>query len=205
MSYRPKRRFRADQPFVPYQGVWRPFPVTYHDATYPDRALVVWSVGKQRLDEQKRKGHLKALLDRLAEIHSHLNRGRYIRREYAAQQIALAQRGNSAKGLVVVQLTGEDRHLAMTFHIDRMALAQAQSLDGKYLLGTNAPHLTISQPSKRIVIRQLGVRSLVLGVSSPISSIAPGCHPAADPLTAMASPLVLCVYSLGKVQSNCRK
>jgi len=145
LSYRPKRRFRADQPFVPYQGVWRPFPVTYHDATYPDRALVVWSAGKQRLDEQKRKGHLKALLDRLAEIHSHLNRGRYIRREYAAQQIALAQRGNSAKGLVVVQLTGEDRHLAMTFHIDRMALAQAQSLDGKYLLGTNAPHLTASE------------------------------------------------------------
>ncbi len=26
LSYRPQRRFPADQPFVPYRGVWRPFP-----------------------------------------------------------------------------------------------------------------------------------------------------------------------------------
>lgn len=111
LSYRPKRHFPADWPFVPYHGVWRPFPVTYDGKTYDDRALVVWSAGKQRLDEQKRKDYLKRLLDRLDEIRSHLNRGRYIRREYTAHQIALAQRGNPAKGLVTVKLTGEDRHL----------------------------------------------------------------------------------------------
>jgi hypothetical protein len=53
-----------------------------------------------------------------------------------------AQRGNPAKGLVVVALTGTDRALALDFHIDRDALAQAQALDGKYLLGTNAFHLS---------------------------------------------------------------
>ena len=145
LSYRPKRRPPADRPFVPYRGVWRPFPVSYEGETYEDRALVVWSAGKQRLDEDKRKTHLKGLLNRLADIRSHLNRGRYIRREYAAHQVALAQRGNPAKGLVVVELTGEDRQLALAFHVDRVALSQTQALDGKYLLGTNAPQLSAEE------------------------------------------------------------
>lgn len=145
LSYRPKRRPPADRPFVPYRGVWRPFPVSYQDEIYEDRALVVWSAGKQRLDEDKRKTHLKALLNRLADIRSHLNRGRYIRREYAAHQVALAQRGNPAKGLVAVDLTGTDRQVALAFHVDRAALVQAQALDGKYLLGTNASHLSADE------------------------------------------------------------
>ena len=145
LRYRPQRHFPADRPFVPYRGVWRSFPVTYAGETYADRGLVVWSAGKQHLDEEKRKVYLKRLLTRLAEIHRHLNQGRYIRREYTAHQIALAQRGNSAKGLVLVELTGSDRQLALSFRIDRAALAQGQALDGKYLLGTNALHLSAGQ------------------------------------------------------------
>lgn len=142
LAYRPQRHFPVNQPFVPYRGVWRPFPVTYADVTYPDRALVVWSAGKQRLDIEKRKTYLKRLLNRLADIQRHLNRGRYIRHEYAAHQIALAQRGNPSKRLVKVDLQGGDQQLALHFQIDRAALAQAQALDGKYVLGTNAAHLS---------------------------------------------------------------
>ena len=145
LSYRPKRRSPAGQPFVPYRGVWRPFPVSYKGQVYEDRGLVVWSAGKQRLDEDKRKSHLKALLNRLAEIRGYLNKGKYIRRDYAAHQLALAQRGNPAKGLVVVDLTGVDRQLALAFHVNREALAEAQALDGKYLLGTNAHHLSADE------------------------------------------------------------
>lgn len=116
--------------------------MTCNGQTYEDRALVVWSAGKHRLDEDKRKAHLRVLLDRLADIRGHLNRGRYIRREYAAHQVALAQRGNPAQGLVTVELTGTDRHLALQFQIDWAALALAQALDGKYLLGTNAAPLS---------------------------------------------------------------
>jgi transposase len=145
LSYRPLRHFRADRPFIPYRGVWRPFSVSYAGETYHDRVLVVWSAGKQRLDENKRKTYLKALLNRLTEIRGHLNQGRYISREYALHQVALAQRGNPAKGLVAVELTGSDRNLALSFHIDRTALAQAQALDGQYVLGTNAEHLSASQ------------------------------------------------------------
>jgi transposase len=44
-----------------------------------------------------------------------------------------------------VDLTGSDRRLTLSFRIDREALAQAQALDGKYLLGTNASHLSASE------------------------------------------------------------
>jgi transposase len=145
LDYRPQRHFPTDKPFIPYRGVWRPFPVTYAGQVYDDRALVVWTAGKQRLDEDKRKTYLKRLLNRLAEIKRLLNTGRYIRREYTAHQIALAKRGNPAKSLVKTELTGDDRHLSLTFHIDRSALAQAQALDGKYLLGTNAPDISASE------------------------------------------------------------
>ncbi|MCP4455346.1 MAG: hypothetical protein GY809_28125, partial [Planctomycetes bacterium] len=145
LDYRPQRHFPADSPFIPSRGVWRPFPVEYERQFYHDRALVVWAAGKQRLDEDKRKHYLKKLLNRLAEIKKMLNTGRYIRREFAAQQIALAKRGNLAQGLVETELSGTDRHLKLTFAIDRSALAQAQTLDGKYLLGTNAPTLSATK------------------------------------------------------------
>lgn len=86
--------------------MWRPVPVTYDGPTYSDRGLVVWSAGKPRLDEDQRKAHLQALLNRLTEIRGHLNTGRYLRHEYAAQQVLLAQRGNPANGWVAVALPG---------------------------------------------------------------------------------------------------
>jgi transposase len=145
LDYRPQRLFPADRPFIPYRGVWRPFSVEYEAQCYDDRALVVWTAGKERLDVDKRKHYLKKLLNRLAEIKKMLNTGRYIRHEFAAQQIALAKRGNPAKALVKTDLTGPDRQLNLSFAIDRSALAKAQALDGKYLLGTNAPHLSASK------------------------------------------------------------
>ena len=145
LAYRPGRHFPADRPFLPYRGVWRPFPVEYEGQTYQDRALVVWSAGKQRLDEDKRKHYLKKLLNRLAEIKKMLNTRRYASREYTTHQIALAKRGNPAQELVQTDLSGPDGQLNLTFAIDRAALAQAQALDGKYLLGTNAPDLSASQ------------------------------------------------------------
>ena len=145
LDYRPQRQTPAERPFVPYRGVWRPFAVSYAGQSYADRALVVWSAGKQHLDAQKRKVYLKRLLDRLAQIQDHLNHGRYLSQAYTAHQIALAQRGNPAKGLIDVALMGQDRQLTLAFHIDRQGLAQAQALDGKYLLGTNAAQLSASQ------------------------------------------------------------
>ena len=144
LAYRPQRAAN-DPDFEPYQAVWRPFSVTYQGQTFADRGLVVWSASNQRLDEEKRKHHLKALLNRLREIQGYLNKGKYSRKEYAAQQIMLAQRGNPAKVLVDVELSGEDRALGLKFAINRRKLAAAMALDGKYLLGTNHFQLTAEQ------------------------------------------------------------
>ena len=54
LDYRPKRVKADDATFVPYQGVWRPFSFVFEGEWVTDRVLVVWSDGKQRLDEQKR-------------------------------------------------------------------------------------------------------------------------------------------------------
>jgi transposase len=85
------------------------------------------------------------LLNRLRQIQGYLNRGKYNSKEYAARQIMLAQRGNPAKALVDVDLSGEDRALRLKFAINRQKLTEAMALDGRYLLGTNHPALTAEQ------------------------------------------------------------
>lgn len=145
LAYRPQR-VKADDPnFVPYQGVWRPFTFEHAGERVTDRVLVVWSAGKQRLDEQKRKTYLKRLLNELAAIQKKLNTWRYKRRAYVEQRLLKVQEGNPAQRLVEVELTGEDGTLHLTFRINRQRLVAAQALDGRYLIVTNAAHLDANQ------------------------------------------------------------
>ena len=141
LAYHPQR-VKADDPrFVPYQGVWRPFTFEYEGEQVTDRVLVVWSVGKQRLDEQKRKTYLKRLLNGLAGIQKKLNTRRYKKRAYVEQRLTKLREGNPAKDLVDFALTGEDGALHLGFRIDRKRLAEAQALDGRYPIATSASHL----------------------------------------------------------------
>jgi transposase len=142
LRYRPQRQPAKGQPFIPYRGAWRPFTFTYQGQSVVDRALVVWSAGKERLDQQKRKTYLKRLLDGLDNIRRHLNTGSYQKRDYAVEQVARVRRGNPAKPLVDVALNGEDGALDLTFRINRERLAAAQRLDGKYALATSASRLS---------------------------------------------------------------
>ena len=141
LAYRPQRISAPDPNFVPYQGVWRPFTFALADQTFSDRALVVWSAGKHRLDEQKRKTHLKRLLNQLAALQAKLNTRRYKERRYVEQRLTSIQQGNAAKGLLDIQLEGTDTALQLRFRINRTHLARAQALDGRYALATNATHL----------------------------------------------------------------
>ncbi len=145
LAYRPQRVKADDPDFVPYQGVWRPFTVEQAGERVTDRVLVVWSAGKQRLDEQKRKTYLKRLLNDLASIQKKLNTRRYKRRTYVEQRLRKVREGNPAQRLVDVALTGNDEALQLTFRINRPRLAQAQALDGRYLIATNAAHLDANQ------------------------------------------------------------
>jgi transposase len=145
LAYRPRRVKADDVRFVPYQGVWRPFTFEHDGQQVTDRVLVVWSAGKQRLDEEKRKTHLKRLLNRLADIQKKLNTRRYKKRAYVEQRLVAVQQGNAAQGLVDIHLTGEDEALNLSFRINRERLAAAQVLDGRYALATNAAHLSADQ------------------------------------------------------------
>lgn len=150
LAYRPQRQaLRAD--WIPYRGVWRPFTIQVPPPpdspgaaaeAFTDRVLVLWSAGKARLDQQKRRTSLKRLLDNLEHIRRQLNTRRYAERDYVVEQIAQARRGNPAKPLVACDLQGTDHALHFQFHLDRDRLAQEQAVEGRYVLGTNAASLS---------------------------------------------------------------
>ena len=110
-----------------------------------DRALVVWSVGKARLDEQKRKTYLKRLLNGLEKIQKQLNTRRYKKRRYVEERIQKLCQGNPAKSLVDIHLDGEDEALTFHFRLNGQAVQAAKELDGRYLLATNADYLDADQ------------------------------------------------------------
>jgi transposase len=153
LAYRPKRQAQEAE-LVPYQGVWHPFRVTAPppadepqaaNKVYTDRALVVWSAGKARLDVSKRRTYLKRLLDELDHIRCQLNQGTYAERDYVVERIGSVRRGNPAKNLIWFELQGTDGQSSLQFHLDRDRLAAVQMFDGRYALGTNAVHLSADE------------------------------------------------------------
>ncbi len=167
LSYRP-RRVKADDPnFVPYQGVWRPFTFEHQGERVTDRVLVLWSAGKQRLDERKRKTALKRLLNKLTDIQKKLNTRRYKKRTYVEQRLLTIQEGNAAKGLVDIRLSGEDNALELIFRLNRQRLAEAQTLDGRYALATNAFHLEAGE-TLTLYKGQDGVEKRIRVVKGPL-------------------------------------
>lgn len=145
LAYRPARVPSGDLHFQPYQGVWRPYVVCHDQQQVCDRALIIWSAGKQRLDEQKRKTYLKRLLNGMAAIQHKLNTRRYKQRVYVEGRLMAVRQGNPAQELVASQLGGDDGHLQLTFRVNRARLTAAQALDGRYVLATNAAHLDADQ------------------------------------------------------------
>jgi transposase len=143
LSYRPQRQRRQGELFIPYQGVLRPITFKLDDQTVTDRALVVWSAGKARLDTQKGKTYLKRLLNGLARIQGWMGKRCYINRDYIVRCLDGVQRGNPARQWVDVEIiTAEDGRLSLKFRVNRERLAAARALEGKYVLATNAEHLS---------------------------------------------------------------
>lgn len=132
-----------------------------------DRVLVVWSAAKQRLDEKKRKTYLKRLLNQLAGAQQRLNTRRYKQRAYVEQRLRAFQQGNPAQHLVDIELGGPDNALTLTFRVNRARLAAAQALDGRYLLATNADHLSADKTLR--LKGQDGVEKRFRGVKGPLA------------------------------------
>jgi transposase len=166
LAYRPARVTEDDPRFAPYQGVWRAYEVSHDGQRVTDRALIIWSAGKQRLDEQKRTTNLKRRLNGLASIRQKLHTRRYNQRAYVESRLAAGQPGNLARNLVDVQLDGSAGQLTLQFRINRTHLAAAQAQDGRYVLVTNATHLDADQVL-RLFKGQDGVEKRFRSVKGP--------------------------------------
>lgn len=140
LAYQPQRAKGGAAPG--YYGVWREHTVTHNGQSACFRLLVVHSVGKARLDAQKRQTLLDKLLARLGGIQEQLNQRKYKRRDYTWEQIHLAQRGNAAQDLVEISLSGDDGQLVLSYQVNPEKLAQAEQRDGRYPLLTNDGNLS---------------------------------------------------------------
>jgi transposase len=166
LAYCPRRAV-TETDFVPYQGVWRPYRLVQDGQVITDRALIVWSSGKARLDLHKRKTYLKRLLNALEAIGKKLNTRRYTDRSYVEGRLRSVQQGNPAKGLVDITLAGSDGALSLHFQINRTQLAQAQALDGRYALATNATQLD-ANAALQIFKGQDGIEKRFRTVKGPL-------------------------------------
>jgi len=143
LDYQPQRAGNALAPG--YYGVWREYTVTHAEQSVSLRLLVVHSVGKARLDAEKRQTLLDRLQQRLAAIQAHLNERKYKQRMYTLEQIHLAQRGNAAHDLLDTDLQGEDGALVLSYQVNPDKLAQAQQRDGRYPILTNCEDLSAAE------------------------------------------------------------
>jgi hypothetical protein len=150
LPYRPQRA-AADPDWVPYCGVERTLLVAHPDPAKPPleiRALVVWSPGKARLDAQLRETHLRRLARAVAQLAGKLGRRPYTTAPAVHKRLTTLRKGHPARHLLTITPAGgpaTDQPLRLTWARAAAALAEAAALDGRYVLGTNDPHLDAAQ------------------------------------------------------------
>jgi transposase len=112
-------------------------------------ALVVLGSGKRRLDEKHRETLLEKTEARLAEIATHLNKGRYQKTSYTeAQRKAAIGKYPAIKGMVSYELTGQgaldnsgsdskaaqSQQLSLKWNRVSSKIDEAKRLDGRYVV-----------------------------------------------------------------------
>jgi transposase len=147
LRYRPQRAADAST-FEPYHGVARELWVRHPQADQPPlrvRALVVWSPGKARLDAQRRQTDLHRLEQALADLAPKVGRRPYTTVAAVDQRVATLLRRQRARAFVTVTVAMSAGRPTLSWTRDEAALAAAAALDGRYVLGTNAPTLDADQ------------------------------------------------------------
>jgi transposase len=165
LAYRPANQPK-DEP-LRYSGVLKSATIEHNGETVPIQVLVVKSQTKVKLDRERRQTYLERLTSRLQKIQGMLNTRRYKRRDYTWVQIEKARRGNRAKSLVDVELSGEDGNLKLTFQVNQEKLAKAKATDGRYLLGTNDSALSALEMLTRFK-RQEVVERRIKVIKGPV-------------------------------------
>jgi hypothetical protein len=173
LPYRPQRA-AEDPDWVAYQGMERPLFVPHPDPSAPPlevRALVVWSPGKARLDAQLRATHLARLERALQQLAGKLGRRPYTTLSAVHKRVTALLKGHPARRFVDVQISGgpgTEAPLTLTWTRSQALLAQATALDGRYVLGTNAPALDAAQMLERSKQRDVPEKRFAL-VKGPLA------------------------------------
>jgi transposase len=107
-------------------------------APLPVAALVVHSEGKQRSAAQQRDKHIARTLDKLDQVASHLNQGRFYHGDYV-RRVLDKKISKSLAGIVGYELSGPEGALELRWFVDPEALAEAAKLDGRYILVHQLP------------------------------------------------------------------
>ena len=150
------------------------------------RALVVWSPGKARVDAQVRAAHLERLETALRDLAGKLGRRPYTTTTAVEKRVATLLRRHPARADVAVTVTAAAVGPALHWRRQEDALAAVAALDGRYVLGTNAPTLSADEqlatskqrdvPEKRYALLKgpLAVRPVFLHKQERILSLV-GC------------------------------
>jgi transposase len=144
LAYRPQRAAAAPA-FAPYHGVQRELVLPHPEPGRPPlrvQALVVWSPGKARVDAQVRAAHLARLEAALGDLAGKLGRRPYTTDAAVERRVAALLRRHPARAFLTVTVTAAAAGLALAWRRREDALAAAAVLDGRYVLGTNAPGLS---------------------------------------------------------------
>jgi len=173
LPYRPQRA--ADDPdWVAYQGVERVLHLPHPDPSQSPlevQALVVWSPGKARLDAQMRATHLERLERALEQLAGKQGRRPYTTTTTVQTRVAALLKGHPARPFLAVQVAGgpgTPTPLTLTWTRDEARLAAAIALDGRYVLGTNAPDLDAAQMLERSKQRDVPEKRFAL-VKGPLA------------------------------------
>jgi hypothetical protein len=148
------------------------------------RAVVVWSPGKARLDAQRRQTDLSRLEAALADLGGKVGHRPYTTVRAVQQRVATVLRRQRGRPFVTVLVAEQAGRPTLSWARAAAALAAAAALDGRYVLGTNAPTLDADQmlarskerdvPEKRFatVKGPLAVRPVYLHTEARILSLA---------------------------------
>lgn len=158
LAYRPTNQ-PQDEP-LRYQGVLRPALIEQDGQQVTIQVLVVKSVTKVKLDRDRRQTYLQRLTQRLEAIQGMLNQRRYKKKAYTLRQIEKACQGNPFKDLVEIELSGQDGDLVLSYQVNAVRLAEAEALDGRYLLGTNHLELTALEMLTRFKAQEVVERRI---------------------------------------------
>lgn len=149
LAYRPQRA-QDDPDWEAYHGVVRSLeiaPPALSQSPLRLPALVVWSPAKARLDAQLRATHLQRLEAALADLSGKVGRRPYTTRLAVEKRVATLLRHHPARPFLDVQVQGgtDDALLSVIWTRREEVIAAAAQLDGRYVLGTNAPTLDAEQ------------------------------------------------------------